>query len=188
MMTSLNAELALEHEKLAAYTVRGGDEDVVEEVWGEAGHREAEFAIPLDTRSSRKWAVFAVTLASEVLVVGHGAFEVALEVHVVQVDVWPVPHAADVEFLKLVGLDRVWRCVGVVIEHDEVLLTADLSDDHVSRSLAAVLLLLLLEHLEVVVLVLFLGAAIVMAHPHFAKLAGAMGVDLAINLAGSVQA
>ena len=185
MITSRNAELALEHEQLVAVTVRGGDEDVVEEVWGEAGHREAKFAIPLDTRNSRKWAVPAAVVTSEVLVVGHGALEVALEVHVVQVDVWHVPHAADVEFLKLVGLDGVRRSVGVVIEHDEVLLAADLSDDHVSRSFAAVRLLL--EHLEVVVLVLFLGAAIVMAHPRFAKLT-ALGVELALHLASSIHA
>ena len=148
-MTSLNAELALEHEQLVACAVSGGDEDVVEEVWSEAGHGEAKFAIPLDTRISSKWAVSTAVGASEVLIVGHGALEVALEVHVVQVDAWHVPHAADVEFLKLVGLDGVRRSVGVVVEHDEVLPSTGLSDDHVSRSIATVLLLL--EHLEVVV-------------------------------------
>ena len=135
---SRDAEFALKLEKFGTGAVLGSHLDVVEEWRGEAWNIEVENSFPFSTWGGSKWAVSVAVGAGVVLRVCANSLEEALEMDGVQVNVWLVEHASNVEMLNISSLDWVGVGKSVVGEQNEFILAGDLVDHDGGGSFAAV--------------------------------------------------
>ena len=139
---SWDVELALKEEDGGSSGVFGLNSDVVKEGGSEPWNIESEYGFPFFSNgtSGLGAGTGVVTLTCAVVdsVVSNGTSELALEGDGLEVNVWDVPDAANVEHLCALGANGFWHGCGVLGQKDKVLLSRHLGNNN------AVILVLLL--------------------------------------------